>query len=149
MRTHTLVGVLVLCATALSAQGEGASAPKAAFPSVTLPPELERVLRDYETAWQERDSATLAQLFAEDGFVLPSDRLPVRGRSAIEKRYAQAGGALALRALAFATADSVGYIIGAYAWERDGADAGKFVLALKRGPTGRWLIAADIDNQNN
>jgi ketosteroid isomerase-like protein len=43
----------------------------------------------------------------------------------------------------------VGYIIGAYGWKKDGADAGKFVLALKKGPAGRWLIAADIDNQNN
>jgi len=51
-----------------------------------------------------------------------------------------------LRALAYAIEGSTGYIIGAYgAGERD---TGKFVLALRRGGDGRWLIAADIDNGN-
>ena len=40
--------------------------------TVALPPELARVLTDYEKAWQARDAAALAALFAEDGFVLPS-----------------------------------------------------------------------------
>jgi uncharacterized protein (TIGR02246 family) len=52
---------------------------------MTLPPALERVLRDYETAWAARDAHGLAQLFAEDGFVLPNGGVPVRGRPAIEK----------------------------------------------------------------
>ncbi len=93
-------------------------------------------------------TAALANVFTADEFVLPSGWPPVRGRQAIEERYANAGGALALHALTFATADTVGYVIGAYVWERDGPDAGKFVLALRKGPSGRWLIAADIDNQN-
>ena len=93
-------------------------------------------------------TAALANVFTADEFVLPSGWPPVRGRQAIEERYANAGGALALHALTFATADTVGYVIGAYVWERDGPDAGKFVLALRNGPSGRWLIAADIDNQN-
>jgi hypothetical protein len=45
----------------------------AGLPSVTLPPELDRVLRDYETAWTAKDAARLAKLFAEDGYVLPAD----------------------------------------------------------------------------
>ena len=47
-------------------------------------------------------------------------RVPVRGRAAIEKRYSQAGGALA-----FATADSVGYIMGAFARQEGAVDLGK------------------------
>jgi len=61
------------------------SAAPASSPSMTLPPALERVLRDYETAWAARDAHGLAQLFAEDGFVLPNGGVPVRGRPAIEK----------------------------------------------------------------
>lgn len=122
------------------------AAPPVPLPSVELPAPLERVLRDYERAWQGRDAAGLAALFAEDGFVLSNRSQPVRGREAIRRHYERAGGPLALRALAFATSDSVGYIVGAFATQTGGPDVGKFVLALRRRPGGPWLIAADIDN---
>jgi ketosteroid isomerase-like protein/predicted enzyme related to lactoylglutathione lyase len=113
---------------------------------VTLPPELDRVLRDYERAWQAKDPAGLAELFTEDGFVLGNGRPPVRGRAAIREVYAGAGGALHLRAFAFATAGDVGYILGGYAAAPGTADDGKFTLTLARGPSGRWLIVSDMDN---
>lgn len=122
-----------------------ADAPR--LPSVDLPPELDRVLRDYERAWQANDENALAELFAEDGFVMSNTRPPVRGRDAIRAAYADSGGPLALRAFAYGTDGSVGWIIGAFGGEPS-ADSGKFVLALRRGADGRWLIAADIDNSN-
>jgi ketosteroid isomerase-like protein len=122
--------------------------PAGPLPSVALPAELDRVLRDYERAWQARDAAGLAALFVEDGFVMASGKPPVRGRAAIRAAYDGAGGPLALRALAFATEGPVGYIIGAFARAKDAEDTGKFVLALRRGTDGRWLIAADMDNSN-
>ena len=57
-------------------------------------------------------------------------------------------GELRLRALGYATADTVGYIVGGYRYPPKDEDVGKFVLALRKGPGGRWLIAADIDNGN-
>ena len=123
-------------------------APEAAAPpSVTLPPALERVLRDYERAWQAKDAKGLAELFAEDGFVLASGRPPARGREAIRAAYAGSGGALVLRALTYATEGNVGYIIGAFGRSQGGEDSGKFVLALKKVGE-RWLITADIDNSS-
>jgi ketosteroid isomerase-like protein len=116
--------------------------------SVTLPPELARVLTDYETAWRAKDAAALARLFAEDGFVLGNGAPPVRGRAAIEKAYAGSGGRLVLRALAFATEGTVGYIIGAFAREPGAPDVGKFTLTLKKDASGRWLIVSDMDNGN-
>lgn len=68
-------------------------------PSVPLPPELARVFRDYEWAWQARDAAALAVLFTEDGMTLSSGRPLRRGRSAIQEGYAGSGGPLSLRAL--------------------------------------------------
>src|SRR6185295_322327 len=135
----------------LAAQAPAVSPPPAVVaprPSVTLPPELDRVLRDYERAWRARDPAALAALFAEDGFVLASGRAPVRGRDAIRAAYAGAGGPLALRALAYATEGPVGYIIGAFGPAAGEEDRGKFVLALRRGADGRWLITADMDNSS-
>jgi hypothetical protein len=42
----------------------------------------------------------------------------------------------------------VGYIIGAFARQEGAVDIGKFVLAVRADSTGRWLIAADMDNGN-
>ena len=52
------------------------------------------------------------------------------------------------RALAWAVGDSVGYIIGGFSASAGAPDGGKFVLALRRDRSGRWLIAADMDNGN-
>lgn len=131
----------------LSAQATPPTLPPVA-PSITLPPALDRVLRDYEKHWQARDATALAALFTEDGFVLQSNRPPVRGRAAIAEAYRNSGGPLALRALAYATSDTVGYIIGAFAMKAGGADAGKFTLTLRRSRGGVWLIASDMDNGN-
>ncbi|MEZ4701142.1 MAG: SgcJ/EcaC family oxidoreductase [Rhodothermales bacterium] len=116
--------------------------------SVDLPPELDRVLRDYEAAWTARDPAALAQLFAEDGFVLPGSHEPARGREAIEQFYTGHGGPLFLRAFAYATEREIGYIIGGYAGQEGGPDDGKFTLTLRKGEDGRWLIMSDMDNSN-
>jgi ketosteroid isomerase-like protein len=122
-------------------------APPAPLPSATLPPEVDRVLRDYERAWAAGDETAVAALFTEDGFVLQNGKPPVRGRAAIRQAYADFSGPLRLRAMAYATGDSVGYIVGAYAYG-EGGEIGKFTLALRRAPGGPWMIASDMDNMN-
>jgi ketosteroid isomerase-like protein len=140
-----LIGLLA-CAPP-EAQPPATTAP-APLPSVTLPPDLARVLTDYEAAWKGRDAKGLAALFAEDGFVLSTNTPPVRGRANIERHYANAGGAgLSLRAFAFVTSGDIGYIIGGYAPAPGDPDMGKFTLTLKR-VGGRWLIYSDMDNGN-
>jgi ketosteroid isomerase-like protein len=115
---------------------------------VTLPAPLARVLTDYETAWRSKDAAALAALFAEDGFVLSSGTPPVRGRANIQRHYQGQGGPLALRALAYDTKGSIGYVIGGFARAQGEPDVGKFTLTLVKGPRGRWLILSDMDNSN-
>lgn len=116
--------------------------------SIVLPPELARVLTDYEAAWKAGDSNALALLFTEDGFVLPSGQLPVRGRSAIRKLYSRSGSPLSLRSFAYGMKGEVGYIIGGYSSERGKTDDGKFTLTLRK-TGGRWLIVSDMDNSNH
>ncbi|HEY0334288.1 MAG TPA: nuclear transport factor 2 family protein [Stenotrophomonas sp.] len=122
----------------------------ARLPDVVLPPPLARVLRDYERAWRAGDSVALASLFAEDGFVLQSHQAPIRGRQAIQSGYeagfkGKGGGPLQLRALAFATENTAGYIIGTYRYGQSG-DVGKFTLTLRRAPGAPWQIFSDMDN---
>lgn len=156
MRSVLSVAGLVLGVGTLRAQGAPPpsipSAPDRGapeLPSVTPPPALERILRDYERAWRAGDAAGLAALFAPDGFVLPGGAAPVRGRAAIQRAYTgQAGGPLRLRVLAYATADTVGYLLGAFAYGDAPRDAGKFTLTLRRAADGSWRIFSDMDNPN-
>ena len=142
------VRMLLIMIFSVAASAAGQQAAPAPEPSVSLPPELARVLTDYEAAWSKRDPAALAGLFAEDGFVLPSGRPPVRGRVAIQKHYTGQGGPLSLRAIAYATEGNVGYILGGYTDTAGKPDIGKFTLTLRKGPDGRWLIMSDMDNPN-
>jgi ketosteroid isomerase-like protein len=143
MRTATFIIVVSCIAGPSSAQ-----APAPSLPSATLPAPLARVLTDYEAAWRSKDAAALAALFTDDGFVLSSGVPPVRGRAQIEKHYTGQGGPLALRALAFATEGSLGYIIGGFARATDESDIGKFTLTLRKSARGRWMIVSDMDNGN-
>ena len=143
---HALSVRILLFAAAIPAFGQQ-PAPAAPLPSVPLPPALDRVLRDYERAWRARDATALADLFTEDGFVLSNGRPPVRGRAAIRARYADSGGPLALRVLAYAAEGRVGYIVGGFGASPGEPDTGKFVLAIRM-EEGRWQIAADMDNSN-
>lgn len=146
--TLAAIGVTLLAAPS-HAQQPPAPASRAELPDATLPPELDRVLRDYERAWRAGDSKALAALFTADGVLLQSDALPIRGRSAIEAAYADhRGSPLRLRAIAYATSDSVGYILGGYRYGDATRDMGKFTLTLRRAPGQPWLIASDMDNGN-
>ena len=142
---HMAIALLTFSVVA----GALAQQPPAALPSVTLPPQLDRVLRDYERGWRDKDAAALAQLFTEDGFVLSNGKPPVRGRAAIRDAYTGSGGPLLLRALAYSTSGDTGYIIGAFRTAEAEPDMGKFILAIRKDATGKWLIAADMDNMNS
>ena len=139
---------LVAAPDGARAQAAGSAGGEAPLPTVALPAPLDSVLRAYEGAWGRRDAAALAALFTDDGFVLRPGYPPVRGRDAIEQAYAQSGGPLALVAYGFAVADTVGWIVGGYGAFPDRPPTGKFVLALRKGPSGAWRIAADMDNGN-
>jgi ketosteroid isomerase-like protein len=167
VRRNFLRGVLVLGASVSNAAGQQPPAiapppavagpvaylptptPAPPLPSVDPPPELNRVLRDYERAWAAHNPEALSRLFTTDGFVMPNGAPPVRGRQAIRRAYATAGGPLALRALAFGMEGTMGYVVGAYGRSEASGDTGKFILLLQRGKDGRWMIAADIDNSNS
>jgi ketosteroid isomerase-like protein len=148
MRLFTLIPIAVFLALAAApVMARAQDAAPEPLPSVVLPPELDRVLRDYERLWAAGDEAGLAGLFADDGFVLQNGRPAVRGRAAIQRAYEEFSGPLRLRAISFAVEERLGYIIGAYTYG-DGPEMGKFVLTLRRSPGEPWLIVSDMDNIN-
>jgi ketosteroid isomerase-like protein len=137
---------LVTALPAAPAVAQPATSAMVAPPAITLPPELDRVLRDYERAWRDGDGAALAALFLEDGFAVQNGSPLARGREAIAKNIDGPGGALQLTAYAFAVSDSTGYIVGGYRYPESIGPGGRFVLALHKRQDGFWLIAADLDN---
>ncbi|WP_238691695.1 YybH family protein [Xanthomonas arboricola] len=142
--------MLMLATVPLRGQETTEKAKSTELSTVALPPELDRVLRDYERAWRKGDSGALAALFAEDGFLLQSDRPPIRGRAGIQAAYqGSSGGPLRLRSLGFSAEGNVAYIIGAYGYGDAPGDIGKFTLTLHRAPGKPWLIFSDMDNLNS
>jgi len=130
---------------ALTVHGQDAAVQQQ--PSINLPAELDRVLRDYENGWMKGDGKALASLFTIDGYVMQPNSHPVKGREAIEKAYQGGGGPLALRAFAFGMDGGVAYILGGFASKQGDPDRGKFTLTLRR-VEGKWLIASDMDSGN-
>lgn len=120
--------------------------PPEPLPSVELPPELDRVLREYEQHWQAGNAEALVALFTKDGFVARRGGW-IRGQAGLRKALQNSSSDLRLRAVAYAIDERVGYIIGAYGYgnEPSVSDRGIFILTLRRNEGGRWFIAADLD----
>ena len=149
MKLLSCVVVVFAIVRLVHAQPEQPRSPAVdSLTSISLPPKLDRILRDYEEGWRNKDEVALAALFAPDGFILRPGHPPVRGRANIEETYASSGGPLLLHAFDYAVADSVGYIIGGYAHSDGAADSGKYILTLRLLNDGRWYITADMDNHN-
>ncbi len=145
MRVLSVLLALTVSAATVQAQTPEPPAPLA---SINLPPELQRVLTDYETQWRFGGDS-LMKLFTEDAILTVGGKPPARGRAAIGAHFAGPKGPLALRAIAYAAEGNIAYIIGGYTMERGAPDIGKFVLTLKKAPNGRWLIFTDMDTGNS
>ena len=144
-----LAGFVVVLTVVIAGAHAGAqqAPPDTQMPSaISLPPAFDRVLRDYEAAWRDGDGPRLSALFTEDGFAVQSGSPIRRGRAAIAGGLTKPGGTLQLTAYAYSSSGNVGYIVGGYRYPTTVGTGGRFVLALREGPDGRWLIAADLDN---
>ena len=140
---------LMLAAGQLFAQNPPEPATVVELSDSALPPDLDRVIRDYERAWRAGDAKAIASLFTEDGVLLQNYRLPIRGRSAIQAVYeGDQGSPLRLRAIAYAAGDTVGFIVGGYRYGDAPHDIGKFTITLQRSPGEPWLISSDMDSMN-
>ncbi len=113
-----------------------------------------KAMRDvWQSAFDARDSAALAAIYAEDGALLPPNSESVIGRAAIEAFWgdfqASGIGAEINDTEVYAHGDD-GYTVGAYTvTDADGAiiDEGKYV-AIWRHVDGQWHMHRDIWNSN-
>lgn len=149
-RTAVIAGLILTVVlggtTPRVAESQQVSDRPAPQPSLDLPADFARVLRDYERHWQAGDEDGLANLFVEEGLIVRRGTW-IRGRDTIRNAYQDSSGPLRLRAIEYAGDGDVGYIVGAYGYGegRPVDDSGLFVLTLRRGADGRWLIVSDLD----
>lgn len=114
------------------------------LPVVSLPRDLDQLLRDFERNWQLSDNKmALANQFTDSGMFQYADDW-LRGRPAIRMMLLGQGGALRLRAQTFAIEEPSGHVAGAYGFYRDTVwvDQGRFLFVLHRDRGAPWRIAA-------
>lgn len=114
------------------------------LPVVSLPADIDSVLRSFERNWQAPDNkmALAAQFTASGLFQYADDWL--RGASAIRMMLLGSGGALRFRAQAFGSEGRMAHVSGMYGFYRDSTwiDQGRFLFVLHRPRQGAWLIEA-------
>jgi predicted TIM-barrel fold metal-dependent hydrolase len=116
------------------------------LPTVELPQDLARLLRDITARWN--DKTALADLYTEDSLVQSTEPPGwIRGRAAVaaylSSRFARAYN---LTPVVYRIEGSAGHISG-YLTRGEGASTqhfGYFYLALGKGRDGVWRIAAEI-----
>src|SRR5690606_41558231 len=109
MRHASMVLLFLLLTSASTVSAQDAPS-HTALPSIELPAELARVLRDYGRAWAAGDETALAELFTEDGFVPTADGW-VRGKAEIRRVYEGWSCALQFRARACGPAGRLGCVL--------------------------------------
>lgn len=127
-------------------------------------PALEKLAAEFVAAFNAKDAAKVAALFAEDGMLLPPDVPLIKGRPEIERFYKKLFetnvGTLKLTSLEADTSGSTGFDVGTYTRSVSGAGnllllgvgggsrviaAGKYLTIVKRiGPD--WTIAYTMSN---
>jgi uncharacterized protein len=112
------------------------------LPSVQLPPELARLLREFGKNW--RSESGLAPLFTEDSMMVKRDvNNWVKGKAVVSGVWSKTyGEEITLIPVAYYTDDSAGYIM-AYLGDTDPTPTiwGEAMIAVKKEKDGQWRIA--------
>lgn len=114
-------------------------------------PQVTKVAKQWEAAYNAKDPAKVAMLYGEDGIVNPPNEPAIRGRAAIEAWVKGLTGVFTSITLApteSASSGNIAYEAGTYSGTMaSGTDKGKYVVVLKKVGV-QWLIAHDIFNSD-
>lgn len=138
--------------------GQQAGMEMGAMDMEALTADMAAVEAAWTQAYEAGDAAALASLYADDAVYLAPYSEAVRGRAAIQTRFAETLGTMTARQVTIHRTDAGGsgdlaYGIGNYSVEMGmmGAeapmtDSGKYITIAKRGADGTWKIYAHIWN---
>ena len=136
---------LLLAAAVASAQATAAKAGGASTP--------DELRSRWTAAANAKDAAGIAALYMENALLMPPNAAAVKGRAAIQAFFQgmidQGAHDITLGKVDGGTSGSWGYEAGTFAATFGTAkDAGKYLLSLKKGADGKWLIQDDIFNSD-
>ena len=145
----------ILAAIVSAAACGGSSTP--ATPGDTAP--IAEVRDKYVAAFNAGDAAGVAALFAEDAVSMPDHHVALAGRAAIESymrdTFAQYTTNITVTPGETEVMGDIAHEHGSFtttitpkAGGSAMTDTGKYLVILKRGSDGQWLIHHDIDNTN-
>jgi uncharacterized protein (TIGR02246 family) len=120
-------------------------------------PTLSKMAKEYMAAFNAKDAAKVAALYAEDTTLNPPNEPPAHGRKGVhawaQKNFDRGAGNLVLTPTESAISGSIAYEAGTYSitmgapGKKPVTDKGKYVIVLKQ-TGGKWLIAHDIYNSD-
>jgi uncharacterized protein (TIGR02246 family) len=127
-----------------------ASAQAMAAKGASTPDELRQ---RWVAAANAKDAAGLAALYTDDALLMPTNMASVKGRAAIQSSWKgmldQGAHDISLKKVGGAQAADWGYEVGTYsAMFGTSPDKGKYMLSVKKGKDGKWLIHEDIFNSD-
>jgi uncharacterized protein (TIGR02246 family) len=145
----------ILAAIVSAAACGGSSTPTT--PGDTAP--IAEMRDKYIAAFNAGDAAGVAALFAEDAVSMPDHHVALEGRAAIESymrdTFAQYTTNITVTPGETEVMGDIAHEHGSFtttitpkAGGNAMTDTGKYLVILKRGSDGRWLIHHDIDNAN-
>lgn len=121
---------------------------------------IAKVRTAYQTAAGTQDGAALAKLYASDGVEMPPNGPAAKGRAAIEAFHKAFGQQFMMHGITITPTETkvhgdVAYDVGTYKQnlmsQKTGAmteDHGKYVVLLKKEPSGAWVITHSIYNSD-
>jgi len=118
---------------------------------------IKKLTRDFVEAYDRRDAAAAAELYAEDAKLLPPNMEIVIGKQAIQAFWngaMQMGAQIDLKAVEVVADEALAYERGiiTITFKPDAArqtmNKGKYITVMKRQKDGSWRVVADIWNSD-
>ena len=125
-------------------------------PTTATAEELSQMNRDFAQALNNKDAAAAANLYTEDGMLLPPDEAPVSGRDNIRAYWQGALDAgifnVSVATVGTGSNGDLGYEVGRFELSTKDStgnvitERGKYIELLKRGEDGVWMSTHGIWN---
>lgn len=143
-------GLLIICSVAVLTSASACSSSRTQAPRI--PPSGE----SFMAAFNDRDAASVADLYTEDAILLPPDAVRLDGRQAIGRFWQGAIDAgisnLVLETVEVEITGDTSYEVGVLSLDVPGENgdlntvSGKYIVIWKYGKDGEWRLHRDIWN---